>query len=98
MSRKDYFYAATVLYQADDYRGAISNFEKMTDRSDSLGQIANYQLANSYLRTRNQVSAMGAFLEASKVDFDPQITEDALFNYAKLAFDLNKCAVLIVIA
>lgn len=90
MSRKDYFYAATVLYQADDYRGAISNFEKMTDRSDSLGQIANYQLANSYLRTRNQVSAMGAFLEASKVDFDPQITEDALFNYAKLAFDLNK--------
>ena len=33
---------------------------------------------------------MAAFKDASEVKFDPQITEDALFNYAKLAFDLNK--------
>ena len=27
----------------------------MTERSDSLGQIANYQLANAYLQTGNNV-------------------------------------------
>ena len=90
MNRKDYFYAGTVLYSVDDYAGAIENFTKMGDRSDSLGQVANYHLANAYYRTHDQVSAMGAFYDASAVDFDPQITEDAAFNYAKLAFDLNK--------
>ncbi len=90
MNRKDYFYAGTVLYSVDDYAGAIENFTKMGDRSDSLGQVANYHLANAYLRTHDQVSAMQAFQDASSVDFDPEITEDAAFNYAKLVFDLNK--------
>lgn len=90
MNRKDYFYAGTVLYSVHDYQGAIENYGRMTDRTDSLGQIANYHLANSYLRTRNQVAAMNAFYDASNVNFDAEITEDASFNYAKLAFDLNK--------
>ncbi|MCR4824459.1 MAG: tetratricopeptide repeat protein [Bacteroidales bacterium] len=90
MNRKDYFYAGTVLYSVDDYAGAIENFTRMEDRSDSLGQVANYHLANAYYRTHDQVSAMNAFYDASAVDFDPEITEDAAFNYAKLSFDLNK--------
>ncbi len=90
MSRKDYFYAGTVLYSVHDYRGAVENYGKMTDRSDSLGQVANYHLGNAYVHLRNQVAAMEAFHDASAVDFDPQITEDAAFNYAKLALDLNK--------
>ena len=90
MARSDYFYAGSVMYSVRDYRAAIENFSKMTDRGDSLGQIANYHLGNSYLKVRNQVAAMAAFKDASEVKFDPQITEDALFNYAKLAFDLNK--------
>lgn len=90
MNRKDYFYAGSVMYSVHDYQGAIDNFTKMPDRSDSLGQVANYHLANAYLRTHDQVSAMQSFDAASAVDFDPEITEDASFNYAKLAFDLNK--------
>ncbi|MCR4859844.1 MAG: tetratricopeptide repeat protein [Bacteroidales bacterium] len=90
MNRKDYFYAGSVLYSVDDYAGAIENYTRMDDRTDSLGQVANYHLANAYLRTHDQVSAMASFYDASAVDFDPAITEDAAFNYAKLAFDLNK--------
>ena len=90
MNRKDFFYAGTVLYSVDDYEGAIDNFLRMGSRADSLGQVANYLLANSYLRTHDQVSAMQCFSDASKADFVPEITEDAAFNYAKLAFDLNK--------
>ena len=90
MTRSDYFYAGSVLYAVEDYEGAIENFSKMPQRIDSLGQIANYQLGNAYVRTRNKVAAMEAFRDASNVSHDPKITEDALFNYAKLAFDLNK--------
>ena len=90
MTRSDYFYAGSVMYGVEDYAGAVENFSKMTDRSDSLGQIANYQMGNSHIRLRNKVAALDAFRDAAMVEFDPVITEDAYFNYAKLAFDLNK--------
>ena len=90
MSRSDYFYAGSVLYAVDDYKGAISNYTKMTERTDSLGQVANYQLANAYLNTGNNVAAMNSFKDAADVAWNPVMQEDAMFNWAKLSFDLNK--------
>ena len=90
MTRADYFYAGSVLYAVEDYKGAIANYTQMTERTDSLGQIANYQLANAYLKTGNNVAAMNAFKDASEAGSNAVMKEDALFNYAKLAFDLNK--------
>ena len=88
-NRGDFFYAGALSYATGDYAGAIENYSKMTERRDSLGQIANYQLGYSYIQTRNKVSALEAFQAASEVRFDPQIREDAFFNFAKLSFDLN---------
>ncbi len=89
MDRDDYFYAGSVLYATGDFKGAIDNFSMMQERTDSLGQIANYQLAYSYIRTGNKVAALDAFKDASQASFNPDIQEDAHFNYAKLSFDLN---------
>lgn len=89
MTRSDWFYSGSVLYAVKDYEGAISNFEKMGVRADSLGQIANYHLGYSYIQTKNKVAAMEAFKDASRSSFDEDIAEDAYFNWAKLAFDLN---------
>lgn len=91
-TRSDFFYAGSVLFAVKDYQGAIDNFSMMRDRSDSIGQIADYNMGYSYIRTKNKVAAMGAFKDASTRDFDPRIKEDAYFNYAKLAFDLNNDA------
>lgn len=89
-TRKDFFHAGSLLYAVEDYEGAVEKFSGMKYRGDSLGQIANYQMANSYIQLKNKVAAMEAFKDACAVDFDAKITEDAFFNYAKLAFDLNK--------
>ena len=88
-NRSDWFHSGSVLYAIADYPAAIESFNMMKDRTDSLGQIANYHLGYSYIKTRNKIAAMGAFKDASLVDFDEKIAEDAYFNYAKLAFDLN---------
>ena len=88
-SRSDLFHAGSVMYAVQDYRGAIEKLSRIENRSDSLGQVANYQLAYSYIRTSNKVAASDAFRDASQAGFNPQIQEDAWFNYAKLAFDLN---------
>lgn len=89
MDRDDWFYAGTVLYSNGDFKGAIDNFTRMSSRTDSIGQIANYQLGYSYIQTGNKVAALDAFREASERDFNPDVREDAHFNYAKLSFDLN---------
>lgn len=88
-SRTDYFHAASVMYAVQDYKAAVENFLRMEPRRDSIGQIANYKLAYSYVQTGDKVSAASAFKEASLSDFTPDIREDAAFNYAKLSFDLN---------
>jgi len=89
-TRGDYFYAGTLLYATKDWKGAIENYSKMTDRTDSIGQLANYQMAYSYIQTKNKVAAMDSFKDAAAVKWDKEIQEDSWLNYAKLAFDLNK--------
>lgn len=89
-TRADWFYSGSMLYAIKDYKGAVESFLKMGERRDSIGQIANYHLAYSYIQNKDKVSAMGAFKDASQLNHDVRIAEDAMFNYAKLAFDLNK--------
>ncbi len=88
-SRIDWFYSGSVLYAVGDYKGAIESFNNMEFRTDSIGQVANYQLGYSYVQTKNKVAAIQAFKDASSSMFDPAISEDAYFNWAKLAFDIN---------
>ena len=88
-SRADWFFQGSVLYAVEDYRGAIDAYSMMGERRDSIGQIADYHLGYSYIQTKNKVAAMSAFKDASSVSFDAEIAEDAYFNWAKLAFDLN---------
>ena len=88
-NRSDYFYAGSVLYAVEDWQGAVDNFSQMPERTDSLGQIANYQMGWSYIQLRNKVAALDAFKDAAALGFNKDIQEDAYFNYAKLAFDLN---------
>jgi len=88
-TRSDYFHAGSVLFNTAEYEAAIKAFNSMKDRTDSIGQIASYQLGYCYVRTGNKVAALDAFNEAAKYNYNLDIKEDAAFNYAKLAFDLN---------
>ena len=88
-TRADWFYSGSLLYAVEDYKGAIDNYNMVTMRTDSIGQVANYNLGYCYIQTKNKVAAMQAFKDASMVYYDKKLTEDAYFNYAKLAFDLN---------
>lgn len=88
-TRTDWFYSGSVLYAVEDYKGAIESFNNMGMKVDSIGQIANYHLGYCYIQTKNKVAALDAFKDASMSSFDPAISEDAYFNWAKLAFDIN---------
>jgi len=88
-SRQDFYRLGYCYYQMKDYPKAISSFEKATSEKDLLAQNAFYHLADCELKSNNKNKARVAFGQASKFSFDPKIEEDALFNYAKLTYELS---------
>jgi len=71
-----------------DYEGAVTNFQNATKKknNDELAQYASYYLAQCYLKTGQDKFARNAYLTAYKDDFDHEMSEEALFNYARLSF------------
>ena len=68
---------------------AIQNMEKAVKGKDALAQNGYYELADLYIRKGDKQRAMMAFQNASNLNFDPKIKEDALFQYAKITYELN---------
>ncbi len=89
LSRKDIYYSGIIAYSMKNYNLAIDSFTKLNEIGDTLSQNALYHLGNSYIQTKNKQAAMVAFKNASRYNFDPAIREDAMFNFAKLSFDIN---------
>jgi TolA-binding protein len=76
-------------YQIKDYKNAALKFEKVTYGDDSLVQNAWYHLADCHVQLGNKIKARSAFSAATNMNYDPKITEDALFSYAKLCYELS---------
>jgi TolA-binding protein len=91
LTRQDHYQLAYSYYNTDQCEKAISYFERVADgrNNDHLAQNAYYHLAGCFVKSGNKASARNAFQFASKMDFDDKIKEDALFNYAKLSYELS---------
>ncbi|OCX51431.1 hypothetical protein BEL04_15505 [Mucilaginibacter sp. PPCGB 2223] len=76
-------------FKIANYPKAIKELEKLVDRKDIYSQNGSYTLGNVFLKVNNKQSARNAFLVASKLDFDPLLQEDALYEYAKLSYELD---------
>lgn len=88
--RDDYYSAGMVAYRLKKYKDAVGAFANVLPGDDSIAQSASYYQAYSYIQTGNKLAALDAFREAASMDFDADMKEDAMFNYAKLVFDVNK--------
>lgn len=88
-TREEQYQLGYALYKTDSCDQAIEWFKKSIDENDSISQAAHYHLAECYLKTNQKQYARSSFREASKMDFDPQIKEDALFSFAKISYELS---------
>lgn len=86
-SNTDFYLLGYAYYKQGDYENAISQFNKIIDGSDLVAQNAYYHLGESYLKTNRKTQALNAFKNASEMDFDLKIQEDAFLNYAKLSYE-----------
>jgi len=87
--RYDLYQLAYAYYQKGKYEDAIGNFAMITNKADSLTQNSNYHLAAAYLKLNDKKNALLAFGNASRLHFNDKIKEDALYNYAKLTYELS---------
>ena len=76
-------------YKIANYAKAAKELEKLVDQKDIYSQNGSYTLGDVFLKTNNKQSARNAYFVASKLDFDPQLKEDALYEYAKLSYELD---------
>ena len=86
----NYYQMGYCYYMTQQYDSAETYLLKKTVCEDSIAQNALYTLGDIYLKQGNKDAARSVFLQASRMDYNKSIKEDALFNYAKLSCELNK--------
>jgi len=89
ISTADAYELAFSYYRTNQFEKAIKYFQTAATKQDSLSQSAYYHLGDCFIHTNQKTFASNAFLSAYKIGADKTITEDALFNYAKLSIELS---------
>ncbi len=76
-------------FRNDNYKGAIDVLKNVATGKDSTAQYAAYLTGISYLQEGNPRFAQTAFENASRLDFNKTIQEEASFNKAKVLIELG---------
>lgn len=88
-SNTDYYQLGYAYYKQKDYGSAISEFNKIVSANNSIAQNAYYHLGESYVYVGKKQEALNAFRNASQMDYDLKIQEDAWLNYAKISYEIG---------
>ena len=85
----DYYQLGYAYYKLGESQNAVKEFNKIVDGNNAIAQNAYYHLAESYLKLDQKQQALNAFKNASEMDFNAEIQEDAWLNYAKLSYEIG---------
>jgi TolA-binding protein len=89
VSVEDKYSLAYAYYKTGNYEKAANLFGQITGSESAISQNALYHMADCQLKLNDRNKARMAFSSASKMDFDSDIKEEALFNYALLTYELD---------
>jgi TolA-binding protein len=87
-NNQDNYQIGYTAFKLKKYEKSILELEKL-ETADEYFQSGMIALGESFLKTNNKQAARSAFFKASKLDFDKQLKEEGLFNYAKLSYELE---------
>ncbi|MFR9620317.1 MAG: tetratricopeptide repeat protein [Rikenellaceae bacterium] len=90
LSRNENYIKGFSLHELGKYKQAIEPLRSACGADDMMTQNASFHLANCYLHTGDKSGALKAFAISSNDEFNKQIAEESLFNYAKLQYELNE--------
>ena len=85
ISRQAYYQMGVSKMMKGNYKDAISDLQKVAGNNDILAQYASYYLGSCYAKTDEPKYARSAFYNAYSANFDAELSEEALFDYARLS-------------
>ena len=88
-STQDSYQMGYAYNKVGNYAKAAAELEKLIEQNDDYSQNGSYLLGGVFLKLNNKQSARNAYVAASKLAFDKQLQEDALFEYAQLSYELD---------
>lgn len=88
-SREEEYQLGYAYFKVGNYNSAIKQYDKVVKVQDSLSQVTYYNIAECYLRSESLMGARNAFDRASRLDYNPKIKEDALYNFAILSYKVD---------
>ena len=88
-NNQDDYQIGYTYYKLQKYNQSIEQLGKLIKDKSAYSQFGLYHLGDAYLSTKNKQSARNSFQVSSKLNFDKQIKEDALYNFAKLSYELE---------
>lgn len=88
-THEDNYILGYCYYNTGEFGKAAPLLEDASRGEDEMAQNAYYHLADCYIKTDEKEKAKLAYNAASEFDFNELIKEDALFNYAKLTYELS---------
>lgn len=86
---EDKYQMGYAYFKSGDCEKAIEWLQEAVGDNDTINQSAYYTLGECYMKMGNKRQAKTVFRTASESSINPDIKEDALFNYAKLAYELS---------
>ncbi len=89
VTKEDLYELSYCYYEDNQLSKAIDGFKQLSDERDSLGQNSMYLLGDCYLRTNQKANARTAFQFCAYNSSNKAQQEVALFNYAKLSYELG---------
>lgn len=89
VTREDRYVLGHAYYKTGNCEKALQQLTMVANGTDSLAQAAAYHMGDCYMKLDQKNYARTAFKKAYDLKQDPRVTEDALFNYAKLAYELS---------
>jgi tetratricopeptide (TPR) repeat protein len=89
VGREDRYQLAYSYYKTGEFDRAIKIFLDLTASSDVMSQNIWCLLGDCYLKKGDKARAQFAFGQASLMDWDKNLKEESLFNYAKLMYETS---------
>ncbi|MFA8433158.1 MAG: tetratricopeptide repeat protein [Marinifilaceae bacterium] len=89
MQREDKFELGYCYYRVKQYEKAAELLEQLGGKEDAMLQTGSYCLADCYLKMGDKQRAKAAFATTARMEFDANMQQDALFNFAKIAYELS---------
>lgn len=89
LNTEDKYQLAFAYLKSENFDKAIELFKPIAGAKDSMSQVCLYHLGEAYIKKNEKTNALNTFKAASQMEFDREVQENSLFNYAKLAYETS---------